>query len=127
MTSVYLEPAVESIVSKASSSFANSIKLKVFESALLEYGFEPPEDIKLKFSYFNTPLGQTKKIISIKDWRSLVYAANKDKGKTKNALRVAFNRDKKRLVEQGLIVEEDEYAWRACVPEEPVSEQNEQN
>jgi hypothetical protein len=119
MTSVYLESTDQASLVVSGSSFRNSKNLKELDNALIEFGIEPSEEIKLKFSYFNSPIGLTQKIINDKDWRKSVYAANKDIGKSTDALRVALNRDKKRLIEQGAIVESDGYVWRSFEQEKP--------
>ena len=113
MTSVYLE-SIALIIGKNNKGFnaAKNVPILIgFDSAIEKYGIELTEEIKLNLNSFNIPTNSIQKIVSIKDWKKDVYET-KNGEKSKDALRVEFDRHKNQLSDQSIIVVSDGYAWR---------------
>jgi RecA-family ATPase len=114
MTSVYLEYGGAATTDKKNKlSAKEEAILTSLDTAIKEHGIEPTEEIKLKFSEFDSPTGKMQKIVNINYWREKAYSSMVVTGANpENAKRVAFKRCSDKLLNQGLIVECDNYAWR---------------
>lgn len=114
MTSVYLEYGGVATTDKKNKLTAKDEAILIsLDAAIVEYGIEPTAEIKLKFSEFDSPAGKMQKVVNIDHWREKAYPSMVVTGKDpENAKRVAFKRCSDKLLNQGLIVKCDNYAWR---------------
>lgn len=113
MTSVYLEYTGRATTKKKGKlSAKDEMILASLDDAIAEHGIAPTAEIKLKFGYFDSPTGQMQKIVNIDHWRKKAYQVITGDDKTKDARRMAFIRCRDKLLEQGITVEHDNYAWR---------------
>ncbi|WP_432741569.1 helicase RepA family protein [Methylobacter sp. G7] len=86
--------------------------LTTLNDAIAAHGVEPNAEIKAKFSGLETVFEDVKKVVSIERWRTLAYKAILVDANTEDAKRMAFKRCRDKLLNQGLIVEYDNFAWR---------------
>lgn len=114
ITSVYLEyGGVATTDKKNKLSAKDEAILTSLDAAIVEHGIEPTAEIKVKFIEFDSLAGKMQKIVNIDYWREKAYSSMVVTGANpENAKRVAFNRCSDKLLNQGLIVECDNYAWR---------------
>ena len=114
MTSVYLEhQGTAKPVSKRKKLSArdDAILTSLLESTNV-YGVAPTAEIKEKFAGFNSYADSQKKVVLIDHWRTLAYKSIVVDANTDDARRMAFKRCRDKLMNQGFIVEYDNYAWR---------------
>ncbi|WP_333601524.1 hypothetical protein [Flavobacterium sp.] len=114
MTSVYLEYGGVATTDKKNKLTAkDEAILTSLDAAIVEHGIEPTAEIKLKFGEFDSPAGKMQRVVNIDYWREKAYPSIVVTGNNpENAKRVAFNRCSDKLLNQGLIVKCDNYAWR---------------
>ncbi|AEF99449.1 AAA family ATPase [Methylomonas methanica] len=114
LTSVYLEydGEAKSTTKKRKLSARDDAILTSLNAAIVSHGVEPTAEIKAKFSGFTSLTGKLQKIVNIEHWRELAYKAIVVDANTEDAKRMAFKRCRDKLLNQALVVEYDNYAWR---------------
>lgn len=115
MTSVYLDYKSEAITktNKSRLSDRDEVILASLATAIAEHGAEPAAEIKAEYKCFDSPTGKLQKVVNIEHWKEKAYQALEAETDTENARRMAFNRCRKKLLSQGIIVEYENYVWRA--------------
>lgn len=111
MTSVYLEHQGEAkpATKKRKLSARDDAIITALTEAIDQHGIAPSAEIKDKFSGFS---GNDRKIVNIEHWREKAYKAIVVDANTDDARRMAFKRCRDKLLDQGLTVEYDNFAWR---------------
>ena len=114
MTSVYLEHKGHAMptAKRRKLSARDDAILTSLGDANAEQGVEPTAEIKAKFAGFDSLIGKMQKIVNIEHWREQAYKAIVVDANTDDARRMAFKRCRDKLLNQGLTVEYDNYAWR---------------
>jgi hypothetical protein len=89
--------------------------LQTLNDAITQCGIEPTDDIKAKFSGFDSITGKMQKIVLIDHWRELAYksiSVDSDEEGKAQAKKKAFKRCRGKLLDDGYTVEYGDYAWR---------------
>ena len=89
--------------------------LQTLNDAITQCGIEPTDDIKAKFSGFDSLVGKLQKIVLIDHWRELAYksiSTDSDEEGKAQAKKKAFKRCRDKLLADGYTVEYGDYAWR---------------
>lgn len=119
LTSVYLEHQGGAMANNKRSKLSarDNQLLTSLSDAVSVHGIDPPSEIKLKFSGFDSLIGKTQKIVHIDYWREKAYQAitvdSDSEEKKREALKVAFSRGRNKLFENNRIVLHGDYAWTA--------------
>jgi hypothetical protein len=114
LTSVYVEVSSCKGSLKQSGKLRgqNKVVLASLDQAIRKYGEDPTVQFKSQFGDLNQlPIMDGQKIVNLEQWREEVYIALGDK--RYDTKRIAFDRGRERLLEQGYILEQDGYFWRA--------------
>lgn len=113
-TSIYLNYDGEASAApkKRKLSARDDAVLTSLTDAINKNGVEPTREIKEKFAGPGVSGWCSQRVVSIEHWRPLAYRSIViDEGNAK-AKRLAFWRVRTKLLNQGLIVEYDGFAWR---------------
>ncbi len=114
LSSVYLEYRGGATASNNAGKLSaqDKVILASLDDAIAEHGIEPTEEIKQKFPEFESSVGKVQKIVNIDLWKEKARQAAITEGKKEAAIRMAFGRCKKNLLNQNIILESDGHAWR---------------
>lgn len=113
LTSVYLEAGgdAETTGGRRKLSARDDAILTSLVGAIAAHGIEPTADIKAKFAGFDSFAGKLRKVVAIEDWRPIAYKSVVTDSDSEGAKQKALKRCREKLVNQGVIVEYDDYAW----------------
>jgi hypothetical protein len=103
------------VKNRAKLSAHDDAVLQTLNDAITQCGIEPTDDIKAKFSGFDSITGKMQKIVLIDDWRELAYksiSTDSDEEGKAQAKKKAFKRCRDKLLADGYTVEYGDYAWR---------------
>jgi hypothetical protein len=114
LTSVILEYQGEAKPStkKRKLSARDDAILTSLAEATAAHGIPPTPEIRAKFTGFAGPDDSRRKVCNIEHWREKAYKAIVVDANTDDAKRMAFKRCRDKLLNNGLTVEYDNYAWR---------------
>jgi len=85
--------------------------LTSLSDAIALHGIEPTAEIKAKYGGFDSLVGKLRKVVAIDDWRPIAYKFVVTDSESEGAKQKALKRCRDKLVNQGFIVEFDNYAW----------------
>ncbi len=113
MTSVVLENKGEAKPeqSRPKLSARDDLVLTSLFDAIRQHGIEPPADIKEKFAGFSGWKKGKNKVVSIEKWRTHAHKAIVVDSDRPDAKRMAFKRCRDRLVNNGYIIEFNDFVW----------------
>ncbi|QCW84952.1 AAA family ATPase [Methylotuvimicrobium buryatense] len=114
LTSAYLnfDGEAKPELKKRKLSARDDAVLTALSEAIDKHGVEPTGEIKAKFAGPGRTGWRNQKVVNIEHWRAKSYKVIVVDGGTEKAKRTTFWRVRNKLLNQGLTVEYDNFAWR---------------